>query len=132
MATLTTSWANHIYNLVNRATAPPALTGVFLRLFTADPTATGSFTNEVAGGSYTGQNIVAAMGAPTAGVGTSTSTITFTGMPAVTVTHWGKCKSAAATGADEMLERGALAAPVSVAAGQPFTIAVGDLDATAS
>jgi hypothetical protein len=132
MPTRTTAWANNIYNLLNRATAPPALTAIYLRLCTADPGATGTIANEVTGGSYTGQNIVSAMGAPTNGVGTSTAAITFTAMPAVTVTHWAKCKTATGTAADEVIEHGPLAAPVVVPAGQAFTVSSGDLDATAA
>lgn len=132
MATLTNAWANHVYNLVNLGTAPPVLTGVYLRLFTADPTDAGSFTNEVAGGTYTGQDISGSMGAPANGVGTSTGLVTFLGMPAATITHWAKCKTAAGTiDADEMIEHGALAAPVSVAEGQSVVILAGDLDSTA-
>lgn len=133
MATLTNAWANHIYNLVNLGTAPPSLGGhVYLRLFTASPTDAGSFANEVAGGTYTGQDIAGAMGAPTNGVGTSTAMVTFTGMPAVTCTHWAKCKSAAGTlDADEMIEHGALAANVVCSAGQTVVVLTGDLDSTA-
>lgn len=132
MATLTTAWANHIYNLVNLGTAPPTLTGVYLRLFTADPTDAGSFTNEVTGGSYLGQDITSAMTGPTNGAGTSDSNISFADMPATTVSHWAKCKSAASTGADEMIERDAFAAPIVVDAGQTLLVPVGDLNSTAA
>lgn len=134
MANLSYAWADHIYNLLNLGTAPPDLSGgVFLRLFTASPGGGGSFTNEVAGGSYTGQDITGAMGAPTNGAGTSTGAVTFTDMPSVTVGYWAKCKSAAGTiDADEMIEYGSLVAPITVLAGQPFVINIGDLDASAT
>lgn len=133
MGTLTNAWADHLYNLVNLGTAPPALTShVYLRLFTADPTDAGSFTDEVTGGSYAGQDIAGSMGAPTNGAGTSDAMVTFTAMPACTVTHWAKCKTAAGTlDADEMIEHGALAAPVVVSLGQNIVVLVGDLDSTA-
>lgn len=130
MATLTSAWADHIYNLVNLGTAPPAVTGVYLRLFTDDPTAAGSFADEVAGGSYTGQDITGAMSAPTDGAGTSTGDVTFAAMPAVLVSHWAKCQSAAGTGTDEMIEFGALSVPITVGAGAPLTVTTGDLDST--
>jgi hypothetical protein len=134
MATLTNAWADHFYNLVNKGIAPPSLTGgVFLRLFTADPGDGGSFTNEVTGGSYTGQDITAKMSTPTNGSGTTTSAINFSNMPGVTVSHWAKCKSAAAkVDADEMIEHGALNASVILLAGQTFTVAIGDLDSIAN
>jgi hypothetical protein len=120
----------YCYNLLNKGVAPPALSSaVYLRLFTADPTAAGSFTAEVTGGSYTGQNIVSAMGTPTNGVGTSTAIVTYAGMPAVTVSHWAKCRTAAGTtDPDEMIERGPLSAPVTLTAGQPFDVPISDLD----
>lgn len=132
MATLTDAWANHIYDLVNRATAPPALTDVYLRLHTDDPTAAGSFADEVSGGSYTGQAIASAMGAPTAGTGSNTTQIDFADMPAAVVTHWSKCKTAAGTvDSDEMIEFGAFATPASVTGGATLPVLVGDLDSTA-
>lgn len=54
-----------------------------ISLHTADPTTTGG--SEVTGGSYARQPIT--WGAPSGG--TITGTVTFTGMPAATVSHFG-------------------------------------------
>lgn len=132
MANLTNAWANTLYDLVNRAIAPPSVTTVYLRLFTSDPGAAGSFASEVTGGSYAAQPISALMAVPSNGVGVSTASITFPSMPAVTVSHWAKCITSTGTGVTDMIEHGPLAAPVPVTAGQPFVIAAGDLSATAA
>lgn len=68
-----------------RNTAFTQVATVYLGLHTADPAGTGA--NEVTGGSYARQPIT--FGAPTGSghILTSSSTATFTGMPACTVTH---------------------------------------------
>lgn len=131
MATLTTAWADHVYNLVNRGVLPPALAGaVYLRLFTADPGSAGVFSAEVTGGGYTGQNIATVMGPPSNGSGTSTGVVLFTNMPAVVVAYWAKCRTPAGrTAPDEMIEHGPVTPAVTVTAGQTFAVAVADLDA---
>lgn len=131
MANLTNVWRNEIYNLVALAAAPNALTALYLRLHDADPTAAGSFADEITGGSYTGKRVDNIMGAPTNGVGTNGTQVDFTGMPASTVSHWSICKSAAGTvDGDEMVQYGAFGSPIIVGAGATFSVLVGDLDVT--
>jgi hypothetical protein len=58
----------------------------WLALFTADPTVTGSLTNEVSGGSYARLAAVwSAPGSKSTGLGA----LRFINMPACTVTHFG-------------------------------------------
>lgn len=66
----------------------------YLALYTTNPTAGDSGT-ELTGGSYARQAIT--FGAITAGAIKNTATITFTGLNAATITHWG-IKSAATGG----------------------------------
>lgn len=75
---------NKILNLVfkNTAYTPPAT--VYAALMTAAPTDTGGGT-EVTGGSYARQALT--MGTPSLGVITNTLAVTFSTVPAGTITH---------------------------------------------
>lgn len=129
MADLTTAWANALFDHLFRQTDAPSLADLFLRLFEADPGHAQDFSNEVAGGTYTGQSVAGLIGAPATGVGTSTGPIDFPGMPVSTVTHWALCKSAAGVvDVDEAVMTGALVAPKTTAGGDTLEIATGDLD----
>lgn len=130
MATLSTPWSNYVYDLINRAVAPPALTDIYLRLFTGDPGDSGTPSNEVTGGSYTGQAITATMDAPTDGAGANTDSVVFPDMPACTVTHWAKCTSAAGSTASTVIEHDALDPAVVLAAGVSFIVPIGELATT--
>ena len=95
-----------------------------LALCTTAPTDSAAGT-EVSGGSYARQNITLATVAN--GATSNSADITFTGMPAVTVTHVEIWDSA---GTPVRWWHGALAASKTVAAGDDFKIAAGDLDLT--
>lgn len=58
----------------------------FLALYTASPNAGGGGT-EVSGGSYARQSVT--FGAISGGAMSNTSAVTFTGLPAATITHYG-------------------------------------------
>lgn len=76
---------NAVGNLLLRATALTAPATIYLALFTADPGEAGS-AGEVTGGSYARQTIT--FGAPTNGAFSNDASVTFSDMPAATVTHW--------------------------------------------
>jgi hypothetical protein len=101
-------------------TFTPAAT-IYLSLHTADPGETGA--DECTGGSYARQSI--AFGAASSGAVANTGAISFTGMPAATVTHvalW----DASSTG--NCYWSGALTAPKTVGAGDTVSFAIGEVD----
>ena len=75
----TTSLITSTLNLIKTDTP-------YLALYTATPTISGGGT-EVTGGSYARQAIT--FGSITAGSMSNSSTITFSGLPAATITHYG-------------------------------------------
>ena len=100
-------------------------TTVYLSLFSADPTETGSFTNE-AGAPHARQAI--AFAAYSGGSIASSNAQDFT-MPAGTWTHWAVCDNATlATG--NILESGALAASITTGAGGLIHLNAGDITIT--
>lgn len=104
--------------------SPPAL---YLSLHTADPTAAGLHTFEIAGGSYARQALAGVMGAADAtGFSVNTTVITFPTASADwgTVTYLGT-EDAAAAG--NMIWSGAPSLPRTITSGQPFQIPVGQL-----
>lgn len=118
---LSTFLANELLDHVlrNSAYTPPA--NVFLSLHTADPGLTGA--SEVSGGSYARSSTAFDVAASKATQNTAAES--FTGMPAVTVTH---CGIWDASTAGNFLIGGALAASKVVNAGDTFNVAIGDLD----
>lgn len=119
---MTTTLKNALLNNTLRNTnyVPPAT--VHLALFTSATTDAGGGT-EVTGGSYARQLLTFV--APTDGVSSNTAAVSYTNMPAVTVTH--AAIMSAATGGT-MLLHGPLVAPKTIAAGDSVTIAIGDVD----
>lgn len=97
---------------------------VRVALYTAAPDETGGGT-QVVGGGYARQPVT--FGAASAGAATNSATVTFTNMPAVTVTHFGLF-DAVTTG--NLLAYGALSAPVPVSSGQSAEFDVGALVVT--
>ena len=97
------------------------VTTVYVSLHTADPGETGG--NEVSGGSYARQS--AAFGSASAGTASNSATLSFTDMPAATITHVGLWD---ASTAGNFLWGGALTASKTTNAGDTFQIAAGDLD----
>lgn len=106
---------------------------VYVALFTADPTETGSLTNEVSGGSYSRLAITSAMSAAGATDGTSSNSSALTLGPASaswgTITHIG-IMDASTSG--NMLLYGALAASKTIGSGDSFQFAIGQLEVTMS
>ncbi|HHB12213.1 MAG TPA: hypothetical protein ENK62_03325 [Chromatiales bacterium] len=97
------------------------VTTVYVSLHTADPGETGG--NEVSGGSYARQS--ASFGSASAGTASNSATLSFTDMPAATITHVGLWD---ASTAGNFLWGGALTASKTTNAGDTFQIAAGDLD----
>lgn len=102
-------------------------TDVYVALFTSDSgeLEAGTLTNEVSGGSYARQT--AAFDAAASGATQNSGAVSFTDMPAVTVSHVAIMDAATA---GNVLFHGALAASKTLNSGDTFTIATGDLDVT--
>lgn len=98
-------------------------TNVYVSLHTGDPGDTGA--NEVTGGSYA--RLLATFGAASGGTSSTTATLDFTDMPAVTVSHIGIWD---ASTAGNLIYHAGLSSAKSVSAGDTFRIASGDLDVT--
>lgn len=126
MAALTDYLETALVNEVLRGLnyVPPA--SVHVALFTSATSDAGAGT-EVTGGGYARQPVT--FGAPADGVSTNTADISFTNMPASTVTHIA-IMDAATLG--NMLFHGPLAAGKTVNVGDTLTIATGDLTASLS
>lgn len=116
---------NKVLNLVLRATAFTAPATVYMALFTTATTDAGGGT-EVAGGSYARQ-AVTFVAPSTPGVTESSGIISFSNMPAATVTHAALYD---AVSAGNMLLHAALTASKTVGAGDTLSFAAGDIDAT--
>lgn len=95
---------------------------LYCSLHTADPGETGA--SEVTGGSYARQNVGASFATAASGSVSSSASISFTDMPAATVTHVGIWDAASA---GNFLWGATLSASKSTNAGDTFTIASGDL-----
>lgn len=129
MAAFSDYLENALLDHVLRNTALTSPTTVYVALFT-DTASTaeleaGTLTNEVSGGSYARQS--AAFDAPAGGATANSAGISFTDMPAVTVSYVA-VMDAETTG--EVLFHGALTTSRTLNAGDTFTIAAGDLDIT--
>jgi hypothetical protein len=99
------------------------VTTPYVSLHTADPGETGA--SEATGGSYARQS--ASFGAAASGAIANDAAISFTAMPAATITHVGVWD---ASTAGNFLWGGALAASKTTNSGDTFTIPTGDLDVT--
>jgi len=107
---------NHI--LRNAAYTQPS--ALYMALHTADPGDTGT-ANEVTGGTYAPKTI--AFGSTTGPTASSSSVVTFTGMPATTVTHFSIRDAAAGN----PLFVGPLSTPQTTTAGQALSFPVGSV-----
>jgi len=112
---------NLLLDWLFNGTAPTRPTAWHLALHTANPTDAGT-GSEVSGGSYARQALTLA--AATGGSRANSGTITFSGLPAVTVTHFGIWD--APTGGN-LLWYGALNAQQVVAAGNSLIWNAGSL-----
>jgi hypothetical protein len=122
----TTYLENAVLNAVLRSVSYTSTT-VYVGLFTADPTVSGSQAAEVTGGSYA--RVAVTFGAPVLGVSATTGITTFPMASASwgVVTH-GAILDAAAAG--NMLYQGALASSKTVDPGDTVSFAVGALTTT--
>lgn len=114
---------NKLLDAVFNSTAFSVSGDPYVSLHTADPGETGA--SEVTGGSYARQQ--AAFGAAASGAVTNSALISFTGMPAATVTHaaiWD------AVSGGNCLWVGALSASQAVLVGNTATIAAAALSVT--
>ena len=135
MANLTDGYENELNDGLTGVTPLTTPTTVYLALFTADPTDTGSVVNEVSGGSYARKSLAGLFSASTGtdGVTANTSLVTFATATANwgTITHVGYMKSGTAT-TDDMMVRSALDSPITINTDGIFEIAIGDLDLTSA
>lgn len=133
MANLVDSEENKILDGLLGVTPYTTVTTVYLALFTAAPTDTGSVTAEVAGGSYNRVSLAGLFSAATGTIGESknTSAIIFPVSTADwgTITHIGIMASGVPTTAD-MIMWGALVTPVPMVSSDIFDFSVGDLVVT--
>jgi len=120
MSGLSNYLENKLLDHTLRNTSYTPATTVYLALYVGSPTDTGSGGTEVA---VTRQ--AATFGAAASGTVSNSSSISFTSMPVVTVTHTGIFD--ASTGGN-LLIHGALSSSVVAASGDTFTIQANDLD----
>lgn len=119
----TTSDAQAILN-AGRGTAYPAWTPYFAA-FTADPTAAGTLTSELSGGSYARQAVTLA--APTGKATSNTTQLTFSATPGAVISHIGLADAATA---GTLRRYVALGASVTVGSSGQVTVAIGALTDT--
>ena len=118
MADKSSYWRDAVINVLNGT----GISGVtpYVSLHTSDPGLTGS--NEVSGGSYARQS--ASFSSASSGATATTGTLTYTSMPAVTVTHVGIWD---AVSGGNFLYGDALAASQIVNAGGTFEFPTGNI-----
>jgi hypothetical protein len=114
---------NSVLNKIFRNTDFTPATTLYLSLHTANPTDSG--TSEVTGGSYARQTV--AFDAAATSHTQNTGAVSFTNMPATTVTHFA-IFSAVSSGT--LWVYGALSASKTTTAGDTLTFAIGDIDFT--
>jgi hypothetical protein len=108
--------ANDLANYICRGTAPTTLTTpIKISLHTADPGATGA--SEATGGSYARQT--AGYSTASGGACALAGTVSFTAMPASTITHIGLWDS---TGTPKFLQGAALAASKTLNSGDTLNL----------
>lgn len=128
MAALSDYLENELLDHALGTGAFTAPAGVYVALFTSDPTDAGTGT-EVSGGSYARQSV--AFAAASAGATSNSATVTFPTATANwgTVTHVGLFDAASA---GNLLMHGALSASKTINNGDVFEILAGDLDVSLS
>ena len=110
----TNSYITETLNLIKNNTP-------YLALYTSSPNAGGGGT-EVSGGSYARQSV--AFGAISSGSMSNTSVVTFTNLPAVTITHFAVLS---ASTAGTMRVYGALNASAAVISGDQVQFPIGSI-----
>lgn len=112
---------NKILDHVLRNTSYTSPTTVYLALYTSNPGEDNSGT-EVTGGSYARQAI--SFAAASSGSSTTSGDVTFTGVPAATITHIGILD---ASTSGNLLYFGELTSSITANSGSEVTISTGDL-----
>lgn len=125
---ISNQWENEILDhIFNNATAPAVATP-WVSLHGGDPGETGA--NEITAGTHTYARQSGAFGNAAAGAVANTAALSWTDMPADTITHVGIWSSSTATASSNFVWGGALTASKVVNAGDTFQIGIGDLDVT--
>ena len=122
MSGLSNYLENKLLDHALRNTSYTPATTVYLTLFVGSPTDAGSGGAEV---SVTRQAVT--FGAASSGAVSNSSSVSFTSMPAVTVTHVAVYDHLSS---GNLLIHGALSSTVTAASGDTFTIQANDLDIT--
>lgn len=128
MAAMSNFLESALLNHTFRGVVYTAPTTIYVALYTTATDATGAGT-EVVGGSYARQTPIFNAPVLTTGNIASNGSVTFTNMPACTVTNVAILD---ALTAGNMLVQGTLLASKVVAAGENFSFAAGDLNVTFS
>lgn len=134
MANLTDGFEKELTDGLTGVTPLTTPTTVYLALFTADPTETGSVANEVSGTGYSRVALTGKFTASTDGSAANTSAITFAAAGAGgwgTITHIGFMKSGTATTADMMMYD-SLVDSVTIAESDVFEFVAGNLAVTSA
>lgn len=114
---------NELLDQVLRNSAAPAIGNVYVSLHSGDPGETGIW--EITGGSYARAS--GAFDAASNGASANSNLLSYTNMPALTVTHVGLYDASAA---GNFLGGGSLSVSKTTNSGDTFQIAIGDLDIT--
>ena len=122
MSGLSNYLENKLLDHALRNTAYTPVATVYLTLFVGSPTDAGTGGTEV---NVTRQAVT--FGAAASGTVSNSSSVSFTSMPAVTVTHVAVYDHVSA---GNLLIHGALSSNVAAASGDTFTIQANDLDIT--
>ncbi len=124
---------NHFFR--NSAVSGPVT--VYVALFSADPTDTGSFAAEASGGGYARQALT--LGAPSSpgGVSTNSAAVTFPTASAdyfsgSNVTHFAICDAVSGAGTRGIMTSAALTTPKAVLNGQRATFDIAAISLTVS
>ena len=123
MAKFKSERTRQIKAMLGIGSMPSARTAIYLALYTSDPTINNIGT-EVSGGSYARKAITVDTDSDGDGSVKNTAAITFTNMPAVTVTHFAVFD--ALTGGNPIMYD-TFPIPAQMSAGETFTIDVGNL-----
>ena len=126
MATgISTYASNKVIDWIFGTSSMPSTTTAYVSLHSGDPGYTGANEITAGGFSYSRKSVTA--GAASGRATDNTNTLTWTNMPAVTVSYVGVWD---ASSSGNFLWGGQLASSKTVNAGDTLEIAIGDLDAT--
>lgn len=114
---------NELLDQILRNAAAPAIPNVYVSLHSGDPGETGIW--EITGGSYARQS--GAFDVASNGASANSNLLSYTNMPALTVTHVGLYDNVSA---GNFLGGGALTSPRTPESGDTLQIEVGSLDIT--